>query len=228
MEFDTKNVNYVDDVFTILKEQMTCGLEEYPISFKKVQDGNKKIVLLIGDNMTGKSFYNSIIQQFSSQFLKWHSWNLNMKVRTSRSAYLAMEEIVSTGAGSVSNVLLSIKNTIDRENSKKDKLLILDEPTIGLSERFESAMGVFLSQEIKRISEIESVKGFILTTHSKRLVRKMLENQLDFCVYITGKKYQTLEDWLNDTEEATVEELLALSTQTMETYRNIVNFNEKE
>lgn len=229
MIYDLEGVHYADHIFTLIKEQMIYGLDEYPINFKKVKDGNPKFVLLLGDNATGKSYFNDIVQAAASSLLKYNVCNLNFKLRTSsglNKMFMAMDDIVSTGAGSLSNVMNSLQYIVEN-HSDKNKLIILDEPTIGFSERFEAPMGEFLALKMAEFDQNEKIKGLILTTHSKKMIKRLVESDVSFCVYLTGNKYQSLDDWLNDNNDGTLEELLSLGRNGMDLYRKIHHFKQE-
>lgn len=222
---EVKNITELTDESL---EYYTVGAKDYPIHLTKIEEGEPKSVLFIGDNATGKSFYSSILKSVSEK-LGWSGYNIGMKLRTQSGItrmFLADEDIGSTGAGSISNMKNAIKN-IKKEDGKNKRILVLDEPTIGLSHRYEKAMGEYIATELKEMVELDHFAGMFLTTHCKEMIREMMSCGIHFTVYTTSD-YKSLNDWLNEEDHATVEELLALPGKGMECFREISSYKQNK
>ncbi len=79
------------------------------------------------------------------------------------------ETTESTGVISVSNILGAEHNSRKREHSH---FVIFDEPDIGLSESYQSAVGELLVQFVRNLPT--QARGVVVVTHSRRILRELL------------------------------------------------------
>ncbi len=106
-------------------------------------------------------------------------------------------------------------------------MLVLDEPTLGLSDRYERPMGEYIANTIKENKELDNFKGIILVTHSKELVRSLINNDVFPTVVYVGDNLKNLNKWLNTSEHATLEELLGIYDKGNAKKRSVKDFFKK-
>lgn len=225
MLIDNKDfVKNVQGASEVLLYNSMLGDKDYPCQFKIIKKGDPKLVLVIGDNSSGKSLFSKMIKSLSIKELNWDMLSTNMTKRTSGGlSDQADDQWYSTGACSVKNV----QNVFSRAKEyKKDFSINLDEPTIGLSMRYELAMADFLSQSILDVNNNENYKGVIITTHSTSMIKRMMEkNGADFTVIATGSfGDHNLDHWLNNESSASIEELLSLYSKSSACFKDILNY----
>lgn len=169
----------VTDTLSLVQECLTLDYfhpndnGEVPISANFVP-GDGKLVVAVGGNASGKSFFRRIIQGVCSK-TKIECIHLSMEGRRNVAynpglAFVyGSEEWQSTGENSSETVLGAIRSSKGRENRH---VIFWDEPDIGLSDDWSASTGA----EIRGFLEAapESLVGAVLVTHSKVLVRELL------------------------------------------------------
>lgn len=139
------------------------GRNDFPIRSTITIDDNKKLILVIGDNAEGKTFITSTIAEHALQHFNIRSYNIGMQLRTTRGVESSMvyssETIHSTGFSTLRSVTGGVKNCINHAKTNYNMMLILDEPTLGLSERYERPMGEYIATSIKENDHIDNFKG---------------------------------------------------------------------
>lgn len=188
---------------------------------------NPQLLIVTGDNATGKSFFSRLIYAYCKKKVKEkiEVFPLSMATRTGSGIHLAFmlsgpEYEESTGTNSAFILKGGFNSAKEREH---DTILLLDEPDIGLSEPYSGAMGDFIAQQIKEKSE--NIKLIVLTSHSKFLISRLVKslfieqeqpNHLRF-----GDK-QTLFQWLYEEQpEKTIDDLLSLPNKSRELMKEI-------
>lgn len=142
------------------------------------QEGTGPLVLVVGDNASGKSFFRRIVSAICAQAKeKTEMISISMEGRRSTGFYpwLALvygdESWQSTGALSASTVTTGIKTSQGREGRH---VLFWDEPDLGLSDAWASGVGRALAAFSKAPSS-HLVSAFVVT-HSKALVSQLLDS----------------------------------------------------
>lgn len=174
------------------------------------QKNDVNITVVYGDNAAGKSLVSKLLA------IKVTDNNIpcrvvSMKNRTSsgieRALIFGSEKTDSTGATSARITMLSLDSAID---DKRESFVILDEPDIGLSSKYCKAMGHLISNKSRELSEFGG--HVLLITHSKELIKSFMHHHGCCPSYIGMDTDLTLEEWLNDDEMATIDELLELKS----------------
>lgn len=187
-------------------------------------DPESRVILIAGDNASGKSFMTKILASFLNED-KIEPLQVSMRYRT----MAGMHRIFMFGKGdeedSTGNVsLTAIKGALyNAEERKNPCWVILDEPDTGLSEGYCGAMGTYLANFGNRVP-LNNCEGMAIVTHSRRLASSLLftlEKKPHFLCLSQYDADDHLTAWLEDERDHSVEELLALSDSAHETYRKI-------
>jgi hypothetical protein len=138
--------------------------------------GKGPLVLAVGDNASGKSFFRRIIQGLCG-LNHLECIHLSMEGRRNV-AYnpglcfvYGSEEYQSTGQNSTETVLGAIKTTKERENLH---VIFWDEPDFGLSESWSASMGVEIAKGLSTKVNPNLVAAFVVT-HSRPLMKPLLD-----------------------------------------------------
>lgn len=225
-------VENVSDFYDYVMNNTNFGHEDFPISFNMTDKGEKKLLLVIGDNAEGKSLITSQMLSYAHKNSDINGYNIGMQARTrcgiERSFVYANENMCSTGFSTVLSVTGGVRNCVSHsKDSHHQMMLVLDEPTLGLSDRYERPMGEYIANTIKENKELYNFKGIILVTHSKELVRSLMDNEVIPTVVYVGDKVKNLNEWLNTSEHATLEELLGIYDKGNAKKRIIKDFFKK-
>lgn len=169
--------------------------EVVPIPFKLVK-GTSKLVLVIGGNASGKSFFRRLTKSVChNRKPQLECIDISVEGRTRAGVVRGMiygtEEYDSTGYNSAQTVLVGISTCRTRES---DHVIVWDEPDLGLSE--DSAMG--MGEELREFFAVvpEKTLAGVVVTHSKALVRELVS--LDPHVIFLGEDTPgTLQEWLD-------------------------------
>jgi AAA15 family ATPase/GTPase len=185
---------------------------------------NSNVLIIYGENASGKSLFSNVIEQFASVdgFEIRHSCMRNRTVAGIGRALIYGEEAVqSTGATSVLVSKNAIESTV---NSEEKAIAILDEPDIGLSDYYSPALGKYIAE---KCTEFDQTKGLVLVSHSKKLISSFL-NKFDKPVNTLGINTKLeLSEWLSVTKEASIEELLNLNVYARNKERAIMRAMKK-
>lgn len=227
-ENEKLNIENVSSFYNFVMENTNFSHEDFPIKFNLINNGESKVLLVIGDNAEGKSFLTSQMSYYANDKAGVKGYNIGMKARTRQgmeSVFVyADESVSSTGFSTLSSVMGGVRNCIKYAKEKTPMMLLLDEPTLGLSSRYERAMGEFIAQSILENKELPDFKGIILVTHSKKLVQSMIDHGVNPTTVSIGEKFKKLEEWVNLNDDATLEELLGLTEKGNQTRRKLNAF----
>jgi hypothetical protein len=229
---DKINIDNVSDFYDYVMRNTNFGYKDFPISFNIIDKGEKKLLLVIGDNAEGKSLITSQMLSYAHKNSDINGYNIGMQARTrggiERSFVYANENVCSTGFSTVLSVTGGIRNCVSHsKDSHHQMMLVLDEPTLGLSDRYERPMGEYIANTIKENKELDNFKGIILVTHSKELVRSLINNDVFPTVVYVGDNFKSLNEWLNTSEHATLEELLGIYDKGNAKKRSVKDFFKK-
>lgn len=165
--------------------------------------GHEKLVVVTGDNATGKSFvrrvYHAVIKLTNNEVM-----HLSQEGRCSSGIPAAMiygdESYNSTGYLTSCTVSTGIRSCKERTTPH---YIIWDEPDIGLSEKYAGGVGVEIRKFVENLSEY--TKGVIIITHSKAIVRQLVSLNPS---HLRVGDCLDLKTWLNRIEEpGSLEEL---------------------
>lgn len=186
--------------------------------------GDAKLNIVFGDNASGKSLMLTALRAFIGPRDESGAerFNVSMNMRTNGGmgrAFMYLDESYSsTGAASLSAVTGVFRNAAAREHPV---WLFLDEPDTGLSDRFASAMGAFIAQQVNTLPD--HVRGVTLVSHSRPLLRRLLKELHAQPHEISMGQDRTLAEFIDPAEpqEASIEELLAFGEHAAITLKNV-------
>lgn len=218
------------DLLSLFKEVHNTGIigdQTFPLPSFLTEEADNKLLVVIGDNATGKSFITATLLAAGNGWHNINGYNVSMGRRTSD----GMEKLFvygdetqeSTGATTLKSIIGAFNNiksyAEDKETSSK-MLLILDEPTLGLSLGYEKAMGKFIAQQFNEMKDIENVVGVVVVTHSKSMVKQIQACGLNPSV-VSTESAKTLKDWYDEDEDKSIEDLLSLKQKGLDGLRAI-------
>lgn len=160
-------------------------------------DGKTQLIVVVGDNASGKSMMRRVVQGLCKQ-AKIECIHLSMEGRGSstynpfRSFVYGDESMQATGVNSINTVLIGIKTCRDRD---KPHVIFWDEPDLGLSDGWAAGMGQTIADFAKDLPKL--TKAVVLITHSKALVGQLLDLNPNY-VHLgvpSEKAPQSLMDW---------------------------------
>lgn len=174
-----------------------------------IEEHNNNVLIIFGENASGKSLFSTVVDQ-SAREEDIEIRNSCMRNRTSggisRAFVFGDESCQSTGETSFSVAKKALDSTL---NTDKSAIAILDEPDVGLSDYYAPAMGKYIAECCLKMNENQ---GVVLVSHSKLLIKSFL-NTLGYSVNTIGINVKNdLHLWMDDKSEASVEELLNLSS----------------
>ncbi|MFW6220000.1 MAG: hypothetical protein ACOC33_04095 [bacterium] len=185
----------------------------------KFDVGNENLVLITGDNATGKSFvrrlYQSVIKLNNTETI-----HLSQQGRCSSGIPSLLiygdETHDSTGNNTVNTIFGGI-NTCKSRNNKH--YIIWDEPEIGLSEKYAGGVGVEIKKFVEDLPKL--TQGVVIITHSKPLVKQLLPINPS---HLRLGNCPNLTEWINKIEEpGDLNELRERNRQTYKAIQSILN-----
>lgn len=162
-------------------------------------DGKGKLIVVVGDNASGKSFFRRIVQLWC-QKAKVECMHISAEGRrnVSYAPWLTFvygdEQHESTGVNSVGTVLAGIKTCQGRDTPH---VIFWDEPDLGLGENWAAGIGQKICEFAKAAPK--TTKAALVVTHSRDLVRELLPAQ-PFYLHLgmaPEEAPQTLQEWLD-------------------------------
>lgn len=179
-----------------------------------LENNQSKLTIIYGDNASGKSLFGRIAESYARKSnIHVRSASMNNRVGNGdieksfqRAMIFGNQSVQSTGATSLKVAIKCLKSTLSDDNESITSLSILDEPDIGLSDRYSTTLGLYISQQLKIFKQ----SGIILICHNKQLIDRLLSDYqlpVNFVGINTNLNYS---DWYNSLQEATIEELLKL------------------
>lgn len=210
-EFLNKMLNNIEErSFAVLNfEQDNTPL----FSHIAVNNADSNILIIYGENASGKSLFSTIIEQ-SARMEKIGTRSACMRNRTSggieRAFIFGDEGSQSTGATSLNVTIKCLSNALKEE---KNSLAVLDEPDVGLSDYYTPALGRYISEQMSQAPEHI---GLVLVSHSRLLMKAFLETCKKPVSTIGINTELSLHDWISKSGEASIDELLSLDTMANE------------
>ncbi len=179
------------------------------IPFRRV-DGKGKLIVIVGENASGKSFFRRIVQLMSKDN-KYECMAVSAEGRrqVAYSPWLVFvygdEEHQATGVNSMNTVLTGIKTSRSRDSKH---LLFWDEPDLGLSDSWAAGGGRKMCEFLK--DPPEQLVAACVVSHNKALVRELLPVEPYYLHLGTPAEEApaTLQAWLDHRPEPRDPELL--------------------
>lgn len=173
------------------------GDEPPAIPFHRV-DGEGKVVVIVGDNASGKSFCRRIVQAVCQKAqVECIPISVEGRRKVSYMPWLSMvygdEEYEATGVNSTHTVLSGITTSKGRETPH---IIFWDEPDLGLSEGWAAGVG----QKFCAFAQDppEHLRAAFIVSHSRALIREMLPAK-PFYLHLgvsAEEAPQTIQDWV--------------------------------
>jgi hypothetical protein len=185
-----------------------------------VAPGSQKLAVVTGENASGKSLFVRIVAALA-QNDELLPVSVSIRERTEggmRKAFMfGDEQDQSTGATSVKTIATAFRN-LDRPS-----ILIVDEPELGLSDGYARALGEFIGREARTVPK--KCRGVLVVTHSRWLVRGVMLGLVDAPTHVAvaadAAPRAGLQDWLDEDEFRTVDDLLALRDVGLDRWRRV-------
>ncbi len=195
--------NVDDKTYRIFDAEYEDGTEIFE-KFKVNIQSKSNVLIIYGDNCSGKSLFANILEAIAKD-QKTVVRSASMKNRTKsgieKALILGDESRQSTGETSVSFAEKSLVNTL-RETGLA--LSVLDEPDLGLSDYYSAPFGKFIADYSNQFTEKQ---GILLISHSKKLMKSFLKNNEQSISTLGINTELSLDEWLENNDEGTVEEL---------------------
>jgi len=192
-----------------------------------VDHQDPKLVVITGENASGKSLFFQFVAAMVRK--EEGAVALTISIRERISATNGMRRVFmfgdeteqSTGATSVSTLANAFGNNLDHDNGS---MLMLDEPELGLSDGYARAMGEYIGRSTHDIPAV--CGGVIVITHSRSLVRGLLAGYGATPTHVSisadAPQPAGIQQWLDASEERTVEDLLALREVGLDRWRQVL------
>lgn len=216
----------------------TAGVESHPTPIHLNEINDSKFIVLTGDNATGKSYFSKMLSSWMTRHENTSPILLSMINRTgsgvngsalTKTFIYGDQSEQSTGETSVSVVRKAFGNITKRHEEKdtKQSIIVLDEPDMGLSEGYQYALGQYIAQQYKEVKALDCFSGILLVTHSKNLIKGLLESEIKPTYINSGEPTLTLSKWLGREDRKSLEDLLSLKNKANETRCKIYKIEEE-
>lgn len=200
------------------------GQSPAPIPFHRV-DGKDPLVVMVGDNASGKSFARRLVTQVCRK-VEVESIHISMERRAGadvtggmRGFIYGTEDWKSTGENSVGTVLGGIRTCQGRE---KPHIMFWDEPDIGLSDSWAAGVGVAIRKFVE--TPPEHTRAVFVVTHSKALVSQLLPVEPHYIYFGDGEAPVSLAHWIEQPViPRDIEELAELSHKRFKKIQKILD-----
>jgi hypothetical protein len=187
-----------------------------------------KVILVSGENAGGKSFIVKwmkalVHNQEKAGGPKIEFMDCGMHLRTMPGIHRAFmygeENVESTGNISIKAVLGGLATCRKREHAH---VLSLDEPDIGLSEGYQTALGELIEEFA--VDMPEKTEALVVVTHSRQIAWQLLHgtpgaNLSPHCIRV-GDDLRPTREWVaNGPLKRSVDDLKSLAERTVHRYR---------
>lgn len=193
-------------------------------------DGDPRILLITGENASGKSLAFRLIAQLAQDH-GVEALTLSIRERTGdgtfemahmrRAMIYGSETTSSTGAVSARVVQGGFHNLANRT---QPALLGLDEPEIGLSDGYAEALGEYIGTQAKNLGG--NACGVVVVTHSRRLAEGMVRGlgadpTMLAMLPKDAQECRSVAGWISSRETRSIDELLTLKDTSLERFRQM-------
>jgi hypothetical protein len=186
--------------------------------FDQAKNDDSKVIVMAGDNASGKSLVCRYIRQ-RAQEAGLLSIEISMADRNKK-GYMEMarslgrygdEDAESTGH----LTFYRLVKDIERLQEKKEPwLLVLDEPELGMGEDYFDALGKYIGSLVNDFEANKYCQGVVIVSHAKVLLKSLFKSlEQDTQTVYVGDVTLSLMDWLNGTQMKSVEELMRLTAK---------------
>ena len=215
----------LDHVLWAAQESAVFADERSPFA-ARVTPGRRGLVLMTGENASGKSL---LLRMVLARLGRDGRVPVSLSIRERaggglRAAFMFGDEAEqSTGATSVQAIRAAFEGNLDREQGS---VLALDEPELGLSQGYATALGHYIGEQALRVPA--ACAGVLVVTHSRPLASALVESfgADPTFVHVSGTP-QSLRQWLTEPESRSVEDLLALPDAGLERRRAVYDLTRR-
>lgn len=168
-----------------------------------------KAVIIFGDNGSGKSLLaKQIKEQCVLNKIKCNLYNMQLRSSSSftKSYFFSGGNLVSTSAVSIKSMMNSFKK-------EGNPFIIMDEPDVGLSEKYMTAFGQVMAEKVNRTK-----RGLALITHSKKVLSAFIKTLNGQFTTIGVNTDLSFDQWMETDTDATVEEMLSMVENQLKSY----------
>ena len=198
--------------------------------------GNKRVILVTGDNGSGKSM---LVQDLRAWCKKFHdvdaTISISIRERTGsgyadplmKSMVFGMEDQQSTGGLSVGVTQRAFNNLDMWSESGRHIAMVLDEPEIGLSQSYATPLGELIAKSFLALKS--PTAGLVVVTHNRGLAKSLVEHLGEaptFC--FMGPEPVALDTWMGQSKVHSYEDLLKLPELCLERRRQVREFENSE
>lgn len=187
-KFRTTSVKrFLNDLF----QTIWFDPKEGPPLVAQLEPGIGKLIVVTGENASGKSFYRRIVHMASDK-CKMECINTSQESRCREGMHRVFmygaEDWESTGYISAKSVGGAFRTSLGR----KDKhVLFLDEPDIGLSDNYAAGLGQEIAESIEKSSD--KLFATFIVSHSKALISQLAKINP---WHMRFGSFLTLNEWL--------------------------------
>lgn len=189
--------------------------------------GTSPLVIVVGENASGKSFLRRIIRGLCKRN-DVECIPISMEGRTdtgmgmmpiARALVYGDETYNSTGQLSAGIVQTGLRTCASRD---KPHYIYFDEPDFGLSDGWAAGLGVKIREFVE--TGAPNTQGIFVVTHRRAMVREMMSVDPHYIHLGTMTPPLTLSDWVN-TQSAVrnIEELSEISQRRFKRIQAILN-----
>lgn len=201
-----------DTAHSLVEESFLLSHEDFPFSYH-FEAGDGRVVILAGDNSSGKSLLGQVIAAKAHIVHQVSPMVASMARRTAEGMGRAIiyedEQYHPTGRTSVSVALKALRNLSTRLEEEGAGLAILDEPDIGLSEGFAYAFGEKMAAMINALPQ-EGAWGALIISHSRQLAQGLVDHLARRPTFVHTSEPKTLDAWLAENPRRSVADLEAM------------------
>ncbi len=208
----------------IVEDSRIIADESSPFSATLIE-GDPRMVLIVGENASGKSLAFRLMAQLAGQHdilpitlsIRERTGAGTMGMESMRRAMIYGNEAENSTGATSARVIESGFNNANRD---KPAILALDEPEMGLSDGYAEALGEFIGANTVEASEL--CCGTVVVTHSRRLVSGLARGLGAMPTMIDmSSAHSSVEAWISSQETRSVEELLDLPEKASERWRAV-------
>lgn len=200
---------------------------ECPFSFHS-EAGNGKVVVLAGDNATGKSLLVSMMASRAYHDHGVEPMTVSMVARTQsgmlRAFTYGSEDYRATSEVSMGVALKALKHMPTRLEETGNAMVILDEPDVGLAEVYAYAFGQKVGQAVNALP-VKAKWNLVVVSHSREMIRGLADTLERAPTFVHTDIPMTLDDWCaNKTRRSTQEldDMLARASNQISQVRKVL------
>lgn len=185
-----------------------------------IEDNNSALTFIYGENSSGKSFIARCFEIVAASRTpsKLPVRSMSVANRTSSGVEKAMiygnESSQSTGETSFSVLKLAVRSL-----KEEPSVLIMDEPDIGLSSKYSRSLGRYIAELL--LEKEKHGQAFIIISHNDAFLESIKKHYGKPYNSVGVNTQSTLQEWLDDDSEFSIEDLEQLPEIALAKWRGI-------